>query len=164
MTTIPDIVRELNRLGHTKEYILDSLVRNHEVLLHGSRVDIQGNHLRPNQKDEIFATNLGCIAILKAIFSNIGLKRPKGLGYSYYVPDEPLILKIHGIQKNTIGNKGFVYIITDKSGFHNTRQRGRETWEYVKYHEDVSFSFRLEIERKDFTYPVFDVTNNKRIQ
>ncbi len=161
MTNIPDIVRELNRLGHTKEYILDSLVRNHEVLLHGSRVDIQGNHLRPNQKGKVFATNLACIAILKAIFSNIGLKRPEGLGYSYYVPDNPLILKIHGIQKHTIGNRGFVYIITDTSGFQNTRPG---SWEFVKYNENIPFSYRLEIERNDFTYPVFDVTNNKRIQ
>ena len=161
MTNISDLVKELNRLGHTKEYILDSLVRNHEVLLHGSRVDIQDKHIRPNQKGEVFTTNLACIAILKAIFSNIVLKRPEGLEYSYFIPENPLILKIHGIQNDTIGNKGFVYIITDKSGFENTRPG---SWEFVKYNENIPFSYRLEIERKDFNYPVFDVTNNKRIQ
>lgn len=160
--SIPDKLLELTQLGHTKEYILDYLVRNYDVLLHGSRVDIRDNYIRPNRKGEVFATNLACIAILKAIFSNIGLERPHGLQYPYHISEKnPLVLRIHGINNNTIGNNGFVYIITEKSGFKNTRAG---SWEYVKYHENIPFSYKLEIVRNDFNYPVFDVTNNKWIQ
>lgn len=136
-------------------------MKHNNVLLHGSRVNVSVSFLRPNRNGEVFATNDARIAILKAIFSNRGLKSP-GLEYPYYINERnPLTLRIHGINNNTIGDIGFVYIISDIGGFVNTPQG---SWQYVKKNENVPFSDRLEILRSDFTYPVYDVTNRRKIQ
>lgn len=151
----------LKSKGDSWEYILNHIVAKHGFLLHGSRVDISDDFIRPNSKGNVFATDLGSIAILKAIFSNRGLKPPHGLEYSYYINEEtPLVLKIHGIQEETIGNEGFIYIIPNKSGFINDP---KDSWQYVKKRTNVPYSLKIKVPRKDFKYPIFDVTNNRWI-
>ena len=161
MTNVPATIGTLKSSGRTKEYILNYLVKHNKVILHGSRVDVSSSFLRPNRNGKVFATNDARIAILKAIFSNRELQSP-GLEYPYFINERnPLTLRIHGINKETIGDIGFVYIISEIVGFVNTPQG---SWQYVKKKESVPFSDRLDILRSDFIYPVYDVTNRRKIQ
>jgi len=160
-SNISDIYQRLKSNGYSNEYILDSLVESEGVLLHGSRVDISDNYIRPNNKGEVFATDLASIAILKAIVSNRGLIHP-GLQYDWIINEEnPLVLKIHGIREFTIGSVGFVYIIPDRNGFRNEPEG---SWQYIKKGSRAHFSFKIEVSRDDFTYPIYDVTNRRKIQ
>lgn len=161
MTNVPATISALESSGHTKEYILNYLAKHNNVLLHGSRVNISSSFLRSSQNGKVFATNDARIAILKAIFSNRGLK-PPGLEYPYIINERnPLTLRIHGINNKTIGDIGFVYIISEIGDFVNSPQG---SWQYVKKNGNVPFSDRLEILKSDFTYPVYDVTNRRKIQ
>lgn len=161
LTKISEAISDLDSSGYSKEYILDFLVKQFKVFLHGSRINIHDEFLRPNLNGDVFVTNDARIAILRAIFSNRGLISP-GLRYPYLINENnPLILRIHGINNNTIGDSGFVYIISDTNGFSNSPPG---SWQYVKKNANVPFSDRLEILRSDFTYRVYDVTNSKELQ
>ena len=160
-SNISEVINKLKSRNYSAEYILNYLVKNYDVLLHGSRVDISDNYIRPNQKGDVFATDLASIAILKAIISNRGLIHP-GLEYPYKISEKnPLILKIHGIQEYTIGSEGFVYIIPNKAEFRNYPEG---SWQYVKKGTNVPYSLKIKVLRENFTYPIYDVTNDQWIQ
>lgn len=160
---VPSFSQKIDKMiavGNTKEQVLNNLVQNNKVLLHGSRNNITDTHIHPNNNGKVFATNDAGIAILKAIFSNIGLIYP-GLQYPYRISlNNPLILRIHGIKKDTIGSIGYVYIIENKEGFENIPDG---SWQYIK-NQRVPFSDRMIVHRNDFKYPIRDVTNNRKIQ
>jgi len=161
LTDISETISNLVSSGSSNENILDSLVKQHHVLLHGSRIAIRDSFLRPNQRGEVFTTNDARIAILRSIYSNRGLT-PPGLEYPYFIGERsPLTLRIHGINPNTIGDNGFVYIITRTEAFYNSP---RGSWQFVKMNTNVPFSNRITTIRSDFIYPVYDVTNNRIIQ
>ena len=146
--------------GYSWEYILNHILAKYGVLLHGSRVDISDDYIRPNIEGNVFAADLASIAILKAIFSNKGLINP-GLQYGWFINEKkPLILKIHGIQEYTIGSEGFIYIIPNRNGFRNEPEG---SWQYVKKRTNVPYSLKIKVLREDFKYPIFDVTNNRWI-
>jgi len=153
----------LKYTGHTAEDLFNYIINRDNLLLHGSREDISGPDLKPNGEGKIFATDLASIAIMRAIISNKDLKYP-GLEYAYFIGDEcPLEVKIYGMNENTIGSRGFVYVIAgkDKRGFENNP---KDSWQYVKEDSPVPFIVKFEVLREDFTSPVFDVDKDKQIQ
>ncbi len=152
---------QLKSLGHTSEDLFNHLNKYYKTLLHGSRIDISNNYLKQNEFGEVYCSNLASIALMKAIISNRGLKFP-GLQYPYFIDVEhPFEVKIHGINDKTIGQKGFVYVVNQNNIFENYPKK---SWQYVNKTQHVSIIAKIAIEKSDFTYPIFDVTNNKRIQ
>jgi hypothetical protein len=152
---------QLKSAGYSVEDLLNHLSRNYQSLLHGSRADISDEFLRPNITGKIFAADLAAIAIMRAIISNIGLAYP-GLGYNLVINENnPLEIKIYGIKENTIADNGFVYVVNQREGFINDK---KSSWQYIRKNANVPISAKISIVKKDFTYPIFDVTNNKRIQ
>jgi hypothetical protein len=141
------------------EAFLDYLVKQHNCLLHGSREYIIDNFLKANSEGNVYATDLGAIALLKAIISKKGLRYP-GLQYPLYISkQEPLEVRIHGIKTSTVGEQGIVYVIKDRGGFVN---EPKGSWQYIKQRK-APFVAMLEVLRKDFRYPVIDVDNDVRI-
>ena len=132
------------------EQALDRLVKEYGILLHGSVKDIKDKCLRANEEGEIYATDRAPIAILKALFSNEG----STLNYSYFPDDEPMKLTIHKSNRCSEKPRGFVYLIEDTSSFRNVEMKGKPTWEYVSNAPTIPLAGRIEIERKDFQYPV----------
>lgn len=152
---------QLKSLGCSIEDLLKRLCRRHHSLLHGSRACIPEGYLKPNEVGKVFASDLAAIALMRAILSNLNLT-DDGLEYSYYLGMlSTLSVNIHGIKEYTIGNSGYVYVINQRSGFKN---RPFWSWQYIKKGQNVPFAARIAVERSDFTYPIYDVTNNKRIQ
>jgi len=153
-------LRELKQRGCSAEDFLNYLVEKHNCLLHGSRKYIPEDFIKTNSKNEVYATDSGGIAILRAIISNKGLAYP-GLEYPYFISDkEPLEVRIHGIKDDTIGEKGLVYIIPNREGFKNQPEG---SWQYISS-SNACFSAIIEVLKEDFKYPVFDVDKNKQIQ
>lgn len=152
---------QLRSADYSVEDLFNYLTLHYQSLLHGSRNEILEGHLRPNSQGEVFCSDLASIAIMRAIISNRGLSYP-GLEYPYFMDNEhPLEVKIHGMQKDTIGEKGFVYTIPTRAGFVN---KPEGSWQYVKHGENAKISAKVEVLKSDFTYPVYDVTNSRRIQ
>lgn len=146
----------LEKDGYTPETFFDYLTHQHDCLLHGSREYFTDKYIKPNIKDGIlYATDAGSIAILKAIISNKWLS-PPGLQYPHFISEkEPLEVRIHGIQKDTVGEKGLVYIIPKRDGFINDPCG---SWQF-KSDSKKRFSAIIQVKREDFAYPIFDVDN-----
>ncbi|MCC7574777.1 hypothetical protein KO361_04255 [Candidatus Woesearchaeota archaeon] len=109
----------------------------------------------------IYASNIASTAMMKAIISNEDLSFP-GLEYSYFINKLNLLkIKIHGINNQTIGESGFVYVINNTQGFKNSPAY---SWQYVSKEEKIPIAAIIPIQRKDFTYQIIDVTNKKIIQ
>jgi hypothetical protein len=152
-------LEEIEKHNYTVEILLQYLATAHKYLLHGSRTNIKDNFLK--SENVIFGTFNSKIAIMKAIVSN-NTSKTEGLEYPFHLnQDNPLIVKIHGIKKNTIGNEGFVYIIKDTDGFVN---EPKGSWQYIKKSNKVKFVAKIFIERNDLKCPIYDIDNNKRIQ
>ena len=97
---------------------------------------------------------------MRAIISNRGLKSP-GLEYPYFIDDEnSLEVKIHGMNDKTIGDHGFVYVLNLTQGFENDP---KGSWQHVKTGQ-IPIAAKVAVEKLDFKYSIFDVTNNRRIQ
>lgn len=142
------------------EAFLDFLVSQYNCLLHGSSEFIAGNELKTNGENKLYATNTGSIALLKAIITNKGLSKSPGLQYPFIISDiTPLEVRIRGITPHTVKESGIVYVIKNRDGFVNDPTG---SWQYVK-RGDANFTTRLEVLRKDFTYPVFDVDHGVRM-
>lgn len=140
--------------------MLDYLSSHFNRLLHGSRTDISDPNLKPNRKNRVYATNYGSIAILKAVFSNWNLKG-NGLGYPIWINEHtPLELRIEGLNKDTIGDGGFVYVINSAEFFNHPPG----SWQYINTGRDVPIQAKIEVEYDDFKYPVIDVDNKIRIK
>ena len=151
---------DLKSKGYTIEDFLKHITDRFHLLLHGSREDISGPDLKPNEEFNIFVTDLASIAIMRAIISNRGLRHP-GLEYSFFIDeDNPLEVKIYGMNESTIGERGFVYVIGDRTGFKNDPEG---SWQYVKG-LFAPFIAKVEILREDFTYPIFDADKKEWTQ
>ena len=156
-----EALSELKSVGYSVEDLLDHLSKHYQSLLHGSRIDISDGILKQNRVGKVYASDLAAIAIMRAIISNKELTSP-GLQYHYRINENhPLEVRIHGINNETIGYNGFVYVLNQVEGFENDP---KNSWQYVKKGNDVLFSAKIEVIRDDFKYPIFDVTNGKRIQ
>jgi hypothetical protein len=143
-----DDLKELKERGITTEHFLDYLCQNHGLLLHGSIHEIQGDKLKSQDK-KIFAANKSAIAIMRSVYSNIGVN----LGYPYFIrEDSPLELEIHTPPdgKFISVDKGFIYIV-DAAGFRNDPE---DSWQFVKEDEEVGFHIVVETEKGDFKYLV----------
>lgn len=140
------------------EDILNSLASSQNLLFHGSRHDFSGN-IMPGKNGKIYATDKGHIAILKAILSNKGLKSP-GLSYPLFDNNQNgFEVRIYGIQKNTIGKEGYVYLLNDKTGFENYPEG---SWQYVnKTGKSAPFTEKIKVTLNDFIYPIYDIDNRR---
>jgi hypothetical protein len=151
---------QLKSAGCSAEDLFNHLSTQYNSLLHGSRTEIFQEYLIPNAAGEVFATDLASIALMKSIISNSGLIYP-GIQYPYFINEEdPLIVSITGLNENTIGQSGFVYILNQREGFENDP---KGSWQYVNRGR-IPINAKIAVEKTDFTYPIFDVTHNKRIQ
>lgn len=154
----------LKSVGFSVEDLFNHLCKHHLSLLHGSRSDISDDHLRPDELGRIYCSDLAAIALLKAIVSNRGLPYP-GLQYPFFIDKtHPLEVRIHGMNDETLGNAGFVYVLNRREGFVNDPIG---SWQYVKRGEEAPFAAKFEVVRTDFPdflYPLFDATHNRRIQ
>jgi hypothetical protein len=151
----------LKSAGYSSEDLLDHLSKHYQSLLHGTRTEISDDHLKQNGAGKVYGSDLAAIALMRAIVSNRGLENP-GLQYPYFIDEEhPLEVKIHGINDDTIGQNGFIYILNQRSGFENDP---KGSWQYVWKGQDVPIAAKIAIEKSDFTYPILDVTNGIRIQ
>ncbi|MBT4175160.1 hypothetical protein HOC80_05125 [archaeon] len=151
-------ISQLRSTGYSVEDLLDHLNEHYQSLLHGSRTEFN-NHLKPNEEGRVFSTDSGAIALLKAVISN-ELPFP-GLKYPYFIDGRnPLVVKIHGINDETIGEKGFVYVLNQRQGFTNDPTG---SWQYIKRGE-TPIAARIPVKRSDFAYPIIDVTNSRIIQ
>lgn len=142
--------------GNMEEF-LNKLIKEYNCLLHGSRTDIVDNQLNPI----VYATNTPEIALMRAIISNRNLKH-SGLSYSHFLNEKPLKVNIYGINNETIGDKGYIYVITQTKDFENNP---KGSWQYLS-NKVVPFIAKIEVQKSDFDfnkYKVIDKTNNKRI-
>lgn len=161
MTEMIGRYEELKSGGSSTEQALDALVKEYKILLRGSVEEMPDRFVRPTDKGDarVFATNRACIALLNALFSKDG---EPTFEYPYYIDDShPMQLKIHGINEGTIRGRGFVYLIADTSRFFRTPMG---SWQYLKHCEKTPYHSKLEVLREDFTYPVYDVYNDIRLQ
>lgn len=142
-------LKELKEAGIATEDFLDFLCQKHGVLLHGSIHEISGNKLKSPRRRIIFATNKAAIAILRSLYSNIGVN----LEYSYFINEQnPLVLKVHTPPngKYIKANKGFVYVL-NKIRFKNDPEG---SWQFINRTNEVEFWAVVETEDADFRYPV----------
>lgn len=152
---------QLKSAGYSVEDLFEYLSQQYQSLFHGSRTDITDTHLKQTGVGKIYGSNLAGIALMRAIISNRGLKSP-GLQYPYFIDDNhPLEIKIHGINDDTIGTKGFVYVLNQRDLFKNNPLG---SWQYEIEGQNVAIAAKVAVESTDFRYPIFDVTNNRRIQ
>ncbi|MFT4311203.1 MAG: hypothetical protein ACMXX7_01100 [Candidatus Woesearchaeota archaeon] len=152
---------QLKSAGYTSEDLFDHLSKHYQSLLHGSRTEISDNCLKQNGAGKVYGSDLAAIALMRAIVSNRGLEYP-GLQYPYFIDEKnPLEVIIHGINDNTIGQEGFIYVLNQREGFENNP---KGSWQYVKTGQDVPIAAKIAVEKSDFTYPIFDLTNNRKIQ
>lgn len=152
---------QLKSAGYTSEDLFDHLSEHYQSLLHGSRVEISDDCLKQNGSGKVYSSDSAAIALMRAIVSNRGLGY-FGLQYPYYIDEKhPLEVEVHGINDETIAQEGFIYLLNQRNGFENNP---KGSWQYVNKGSDVPIVARIAVEKSDFTYPIFDVTNNKRIQ
>ncbi|MGV8086445.1 MAG: hypothetical protein ACP5N1_02330 [Candidatus Woesearchaeota archaeon] len=151
---------ELKSQGYTVEKLLQQLCDQNKILLHGSRTNITENYLRANPRGNIYGANLSAIALMKAILSNRELTG-NGLEYPYFINENPLEVEINGLNEQTIGENGFVYLLNHTEEFQNYPTG---SWQYILKKEYVPITAKIEVLRDDFKYPIYDITNNRRIQ
>jgi hypothetical protein len=150
--TLDDMAR-MKAEGISTEIFLNALGETHNYLFHGSRNDIPfGEKIISKRRDVVFASSKPVIAILKAIYLN----NAKNLGYPLVLDNENknLTLVITEAKEDTVGEKGYVYCVEDKTGF---EKDPRSNWQFSKGIErdgGVPFVRKIEVEKKDFDYPV----------
>jgi hypothetical protein len=141
------------------EEVLEVLVGSRPVLLHGTGCVIPSGEalrLKPGRQrrgirreSEGFATDLAAIAMLSALFSNIGVRN---LDYPMVVsPASPLKLTIVGWHPDVERPRGYVHLIDHQR---DKFEREGNTWQWVTSRTDVLVAGCVEIEKADFRYPV----------
>lgn len=130
-------------------------------LFHGSRM-LFGNVINPGRDGFVYATNNPAIAIMKAVYSNVNCIN---LGYPNFISKKnPLELHIKGINDNTIGEYGWVYLIKlDNSNINDFVNEPIGSWQF-KTTKKVNACSIKKVYKKDFTYPVYDDDNKIRLQ
>jgi hypothetical protein len=141
-------LKELKEKGITTERFLDHLYQKYGLLMHGSIQEIKDGQLK-SKNNKVFGSNKSAIAIMRSLFSNVGVN----LSYPYFISEEnPLILQVRvpsGVEP-IIRQNGFVYIV-EGQGFVNDPEG---SWQYVKNEDDVKIKIVVETEKDDFKYPV----------
>ena len=137
----------INGSGISTEYFLDYLCRRRSLLLHGSVHYIEGK--LKAREGKIFTSNRAVIAIMRSLYSNVGVK----LLYPYFIDREhPFGLRIivpdgkHYESKE----KGFVYVVRNE----DFKNEPKNSWQFIKEAKELSFEFAIEIGKEDFRYPV----------
>ena len=127
--------------------------KEHACLLHGSRNLIPFEEgIVSSSREKIFATNNASVAIIKAIFSAKGLRN---LGYHLGGSGEQSVTIEGEPTQGTVGEKGYVYVVSDVEGFSNDGTQGRtEFTKSAKKGEAVHYSKMIEVEKRDFNYPI----------
>ncbi|MFA5333317.1 MAG: hypothetical protein WC376_02375 [Candidatus Nanoarchaeia archaeon] len=126
-------------------------------LLHGSRFNIQNNFLAPNNKKEVFATNNYEIALMKAIVSSNNLNYP-GLVYPLFIDEKnPLELHIYGMNPDTIGKEGYIYVVSKKS----FKNEPKNSCQYVNKNKNVPIIEVIKVYKDDLKIPIFNITETK---
>jgi hypothetical protein len=138
---------------------LNELVKQRRVLLHGSRVDIKESFLRSNG-GVLFATDSGRVAILKAIVSNQGLVYP-GINFMWNEIDNPdFRVRVYGAHSDTIGRRGFVYVVPPILRF----EQRRGTREFLNnYNAIVQYSQKIPVSRSDIDFSIVDGDSGKSL-
>jgi hypothetical protein len=150
--TLKDL-SEMKESGISTEMFLEFLQEKYDYLFHGSRNEISfADGVKPLKDGVIFASDNPSVAILKAIYRN----NAKNLGYPLNLMEDKsnMVLVIDEPREDTIGEKGYVYVISDKTGF---KRDPNSNWQYLKENtaeENTPFVKRVEVERADFKYPV----------
>lgn len=125
---------------------------NEGFLLHGSRIEIKNGFIEPNE-GKVFATNNYEIAIMKSIVSSKDLIYP-GLVYPYFIhKNSPIELHIYGMNEDTIGANGFIYVI-DKEGFKN---EPKGSWQYILDDNSVPIIKKIKTSKDDLKIPIFSI-------
>lgn len=146
--TLTDL-SEMKENGISIEMFLEFLRKKHGYLFHGSRNDIPfSGQIKPSEEGKVFASSNPAIAILKALYRN----NAKNLCYPLNLAENNsnLILIVDGPQEDTIGEHGYVYIISDADAFEKDSD---SNWQYSSK-TGSTFSKRVQIEKDDFKYPV----------
>lgn len=146
---LKDIILIENYLnkGISVEKFLDYICGKYGFLLHGSIHEIKD---KIKSKDgKIFTSNKAAIAIMRSIYSNIGVN----LKYPYFIDkNNPLILEIYTPKngKFVSAKRGFVYIL-NKKGFKNDPEG---SWQFIKKGDESEFLGVIRTRNKNFKYPV----------
>ena len=141
-------LKELKEKNITTEGFLNYICEKKRMLLHGSINEITNGTLKSNE-GKIFATDKSAVAIMKSLYSNIGVN----LEYPYHFNENnPLVLKIHTPPdgKFISKDKGFVYVVSEED-FEN---KPEGSWQFVKEVDETDFDLSIETEKNDFKYPV----------
>jgi len=147
--TLTDL-QEMKEKGVTTEMLLNFLEKKYNYLFHGSRNDIPFTEkLLSSEKGKIFASSNPAIAILKAIYLN----NAKNLGYPLNLAEDNsnLTLVVNEPKEGTVGEQGYVYIVSDKDSF---EEDSNSNWQYFSKEKEVSFVKKIQVEKDDFKYPV----------
>ena len=145
---------EMKSKGISTEMFLNFIGKRYGYLFHGSRNEIPFGEkiISKSGRGTIFASSDSAIAILRAIYLN----NAENLGYPMFLDrdNSNLILEIDKPQPDTIGEHGYVYVIPNGEGL---EQDQKSNWQYSKKASDnvgISFIKKVEIDAKDFKYPV----------
>ncbi len=140
-------VAEMKDRGITVEKFLGFIGKNYGYLFHGSRMEIPFTDTLQTSGGKVFASSNPAIAIMKAIYLN----NAKNLGYPLHVDEDNanLALQIDGPQVNTIGELGYVYVVSAEGFIPDPNSN----WQYSRA-DSASFVKRVQIGRDDFKYPV----------
>jgi hypothetical protein len=152
-------ITQLRTAGVKCEALFNHLSKHCGILLHGSPTNIKDDYLKSTYGNgEIYASNLGSIAILTAILSH----KVSTLYYPLIIDgNNPLTVEIENINAQTISEKGFVYLIGDRLRFVNAPSG---SYQYITERKEVPFTAKIPVLKSDFLYPIYDLTNNLQIQ
>ena len=139
------------------EPVLDALVKQRGVLLKGS-----GSKAKPGTPLALtganawaHATDEAAIALLQSLFSN---EVPRHLNKWTFpmriTREDPLVIKVVNPRPGFQRPRGYVYLL-EREGFKNYPAR---SWQWVSARDDRQVHGRIEVERRDFHYPVETVT------
>ena len=139
------------------EPALDALVKQRGVLLKGS-----GSKARPGTPLGLtgpntwaHATDEAAIAILQALFSNEVPRHLNAWTFPMRITrDDPLVIRVVNPRPGFQRPRGYVYLL-EREGFKNYPAR---SWQWVSTQSDRQVQGRIEVERRDFHYPVETVT------
>ena len=146
--TLTDL-SEMKERGISTEMFLDFLGNKYDYLFHGSRNDIPfSEQIKSPEEGKIFTSSSPAIAILKSLYRN----NAKNLGYPLNLAEDNsnLTLVVDGPQTDTVGERGYVYIIPNADAFEKDPD---SNWQYSSK-TGADFLKRVQVERDDFKYPV----------
>lgn len=141
-------LRKLKDKNISLEFFLDYFCQKQNLLMHGSVQKISDNKIISNQ-NKIFASDKSSIAIMRSLYSNIGVN----LEYPYYINEQnPLVLRVHTPTKKKCDPRdtGYIYLL-ERRGFEN---EPKDSWQYIKETDAAEFFFIVETEKSDFRYHV----------